>query len=143
MDRFTARLVEDAGCLVWTGATDKDGYPIFQLGTKHAVRGHRWWWEQHHGSIPPGLQVCHGCDRPPCVRHLFLGTSAENIHDRDRKGRTSKGEAHCRVKLTDQQVADIRRRRSAGERPIDLAREYGVSKGHVSNLTRPGSIWRR
>ena len=89
LDRFTARLVEDDGCLVWTGARDKDGYPLFQLGVRRLVRGHRWWWEQHHGPIPPGLIVRHGCDRPPCVRHLELGTHADNAQDRQRRGRAA------------------------------------------------------
>jgi hypothetical protein len=37
-------------------------------------------------------------------------------------------------KLTDEQVAEIRRRRSAGERGRALAKEFGVTELHVSLL---------
>jgi hypothetical protein len=42
-----------------------------------------------YGPIPPGLYVCHRCDNPPRCEptHLWLGTAADNAHDRDMKGR--------------------------------------------------------
>ena len=46
--------------------------------------------EEAHGPIPDGLLVLHSCDNPSCVNpdHLRVGTQAENIQDRDAKGRT-------------------------------------------------------
>jgi hypothetical protein len=44
--------------------------------------------------------VCHRCDNRLCVNpeHLFLGTNADNVADRVRKGRTVKGPrvTHCK-----------------------------------------------
>lgn len=39
--------------------------------------------------LPDGLQVCHRCDNPPCVRpsHLFAGTQSDNMLDCSSKGR--------------------------------------------------------
>jgi hypothetical protein len=48
----------------------------------------------------------------------------------------TRGERSPAAKLTDAQVAEIRRRYAAGERAVDLAGEYGVHKGYVQQLAR-------
>jgi len=57
---------------------------------------HRISWRLHNGDIPAGMCVLHKCDNPRCVRpeHLFLGTQADNIADKVRKGRQARGERH-------------------------------------------------
>lgn len=139
------KTVRESTCLRWTGATDKDGYPMFALSrAKSVVRGTRWLWEQVRGAIPPGpdgkpLQVCHTCDHPWCVEieHMWLGTNAENTADRQTKRRTASGDQHYAVKLTDAEALAFHAEANHPEaRLADLAAVYGISVGHAKNLRR-------
>ena len=69
---------------------------------------HRGTWIAANGPIPPGMEVCHVCDNPPCVNleHLWLGTRSDNRRDCIVKGR------HNTTILTEANVREIRRRYS-------------------------------
>ena len=92
LERIFARADRGGECWVWTLAVDRDGYGKVQVKGR-TLRPHRVVYETLVGPIPEGLVVCHRCDNPRCVRpdHLFLGTQAENIADRDAKGHTARG----------------------------------------------------
>jgi hypothetical protein len=143
-------------CWPWTGAVTSDGYGRFCYANGEA-KASRFGWELANGPIPDGLNVLHSCDCPPCQNpaHWFLGTHQENMADRDRKGRTARGERSgarlhpekwlvrprgeecANAKLTNRQVAAIRRRYAKGGTTQDaLAREHGVTQGHISELVR-------
>ena len=76
-------------CWKWQGARFPAPYDYGHLCYDRYT--HRIAWELTYGPVPDGMQVCHHCDNPPCCNptHLFLGTQADNMHDRDRKGRNS------------------------------------------------------
>jgi len=80
-------------CLEWTARKNNCGYGSFRRSNTMAL-AHRVAWELANGCIPDGICVCHVCDNPSCVlvEHLFLGTNAQNIADRDSKGRQASGD---------------------------------------------------
>ena len=94
-------------------------------------------WKKHNGEIPSLMCVCHKCDMPSCVNpeHLFLGTHKDNMADRAKKGRyLHKGERNNSAKLTELEVAMIRKLINEGSACLDLAREFGVSDGMIGHI---------
>lgn len=89
--RFYRYVLIADGCWLWTGAKNRMGYGVFQIGRRGegTVLASRYAWEFFCGDIPDGLCVLHRCDTPACVnhRHLFLGTRADNNRDMVAKGR--------------------------------------------------------
>lgn len=130
------RQAEDE-CWEWQGYLDKDGYGLFQWQGKR-VGAHVLALSFTTGEIKAeGLDTRHSCDNPPCVNpnHLTFGTRLENVHDMISRGRAARS-----GKLTDAQVIEIRERRAAGARQMDLAKQYGVSDGQISMIVR-GKRW--
>jgi hypothetical protein len=158
-----SRTVEQPnGCLEWTGARTTAGYGLIQRRKmfKSPMSVHRLVWTAAHGEIPDGMGVLHKCDNPPCLRlkHLFLGDDQANTDDKLAKGRhrhghlygddhparkhpelVPRGEAHPMVKLTLEQVEQIRLRPT--ENAAALGKEFGVSR-HAINAIRAGRTWK-
>lgn len=134
MDRFWAKVDRSGTCWLWRGKLTRYGYGLFCLQRDHPVATHRYSYEQHSGSIPIGLLVCHTCDVRNCVNpdHLFLGTHRDNTLDCVAKGRFADGERNGHAKLTEAQVREIRRRHAAGGvRQKDIALNFGVSRALI------------
>ena len=120
---------------------------------------------------PQTVCVLHRCNNPPCCNpaHLWLGTPKENIADAYLKGRfdarnasrwpesrarglrngkytkpenTPRGSSHPRARLTEEDVAAIRRR-FTGKRGecVAIAKEYGMRPVTIYDI-RSGKIWR-
>lgn len=131
VDRFWAKVNKFAprGCWLWTASTIR-GYGQFHLprlaGRQHTVYAHRLAWTLTNGEIQDNLFVCHTCDQPLCCNpsHMFLGTQADNLADARQKGRLVDG-AHLR-KLSDEDMATIRRTYEPRVNGQQLAERYGV-----------------
>lgn len=93
--RFWSMVIDSGECRFFRGMAEKHGQ--FWLSHTEWVSAHRYAWELANGPIPEGLYVLHTCpggDNPGCVEitHLRLGTHAENMQDRNERGRTAKGD---------------------------------------------------
>ncbi len=143
--RFWDKVKKTDGCWEWTGWT-RESYGRIKTGGGAFQTAHRVSWELHNGAIPPGLFVLHKCDNPKCVRpdHLFMGTKADNNHDRHSKGRSGShiGEKNGRHILSEADVLEIRRRFSPWKcKYKDLAKEFNVSMSTI-NYILAGRTWK-
>lgn len=138
--RFWSKVEKSDGCWLWTAARITRGYGMFSFKDT-PLTAHQVAYVLSFGPIPEGKHICHHCDTPPCCRpdHLYAGTPAQNMADRDKRGRAvhPRGERHGQSKLTLQQVQIIRTDPAMGS---ELAARFGVSRATVSNI-RNNHIW--
>ena len=133
-------------CWKWKAYKNKDGYGHFCLNGK-TERAHRISFLLEKGYWTEKC-ICHSCDNPSCVNpsHLWEGTIKENAIDRTKKGRSKGscliGEKNPAVKLTVQQVNEIREQRFGGVLLKTLAKKYGVSFQHISLIVR-NKTWKK
>jgi predicted DNA-binding protein (UPF0251 family) len=146
------------GCWEWQGGKGGTGYGTVKVEGR-MVLAHRIAFELVNGPIPPGKNVCHHCDNPPCVRpdHLFTGSQSDNIKDAVRKGRVirppqdtitsnhppetvARGERHGKSKLTAEKVREMRLLRAEGWTHRQLAVHFGISRGTVGFVLN-GTTW--
>jgi len=136
--RFWAKVQKGEGCWEWQASTARGyGQMGTMVGGRHVTyRAHRLSWAVHNGPVPQGMDVCHRCDNPPCVRpdHLFVATRQGNLADASDKGRTASGVRNGHSRLSAVDVARIRERVALGERSSDVAADTGVSYSHVRDL---------
>lgn len=141
-------------CWMWSRGVNRQGYGKIKMHGR-TVFAHRASFEIFVSEIPVGMQVCHRCDVPACVNpaHLFVGTSADNHADRNKKNRQARGDRQgLRVhpdraprgsrngsaKLTEVDVKEIRKRLEAGELRREVAALYSVSTATINFIA-----WRR
>lgn len=124
-------------CLEWPYAK-MSGYGYFTTN-KRNFSCHREAWKYFNGRIPKGKCVLHHCDNPPCYRrnHLFLGNNKINALDRHRKGRGKmmfSKTYHPLRRLSDNDVAKIRKSYERGELQREIADRFAVCRSYVSMI---------
>lgn len=138
-------------CHLWQGHCSIRGYGVIRLlGRNFPV--HRVAYAFANGPIPDGSSwdgvggftktlVLHRCDVKNCANpaHLFLGSTADNVHDKLGKGRGKiVGTENSNAKLTDEEVRAIRKDPRI---QADIAADYGVNQQSVSNI-KTGKTWK-
>lgn len=142
VQRFWLNVNKTDGCWLWTGGTHKTSYGRFNVNYRK-VLVHRFSYELHKGKIPKGLVVRHTCHNPLCVNpeHLLVGTQADNMDDCIKANRQCKGSGKSDAKINESIAKDIKSKLAKGERNIDIAEYYGISKDIVSCIKR-GLNWK-
>jgi predicted XRE-type DNA-binding protein len=133
-------------CWLWTGYTCGTSYGVFAIHGKN-YKAHRVSFFLANGYIDDELLVLHRCDVRRCVnpRHLFQGSPKENSQDAVRKGRNAKifGEQNGNRKLTEKQVAEIRRMcRDRVMSQKAIAEHFGVCETTVYYIFH-GERWKK
>jgi hypothetical protein len=117
-DRFWSKTTP-SDCIVWTGALNSRGYPMFRWNG-NARLAHRLAWEEAHGPIPDGMTIDHLCLNQRCVKvdHLEVVSVEENSrrkaetytecsrgHTLVARKRGSRWERRCATCETEQRIA--------------------------------------
>lgn len=146
LKRTIAEHGDSDECLLWPFAKNRWGYGILvwspQPRMVQQVKAHQLAYFLTHGecALPLGR---HTCDIPACFnpRHIIPGTDAENVADKVARGRCARvtGEANGAAKLTEEIVAQIRKR-ALTERHIDIAKALGLERHTVTRAIR-GDSW--
>ena len=152
-ERFWAKVDKSGpnGCWLWTSTRLPKGYGVISINGKTQY-AHRISWELHNGLIPNhdsphGMCVLHKCDNPSCVNpaHLFLGSNADNMRDRDEKGRAAdqSGEKNNFAKLTEDKVRLIKRFLALPKgrfTQATIGKLFGVTRQAISSINT-GNRW--
>lgn len=125
--------------------SNRGGYPAIMLwhNGKYVRRHvHTLVLTAFVGPRPPGQEARHGPAGPlaASLTNLCWGTPSENQMDKVRDGTSNRGERQWQAKLTWPAVAEIRRRVTAGELIMHIAREFGVSPRNIRNIMA-GDTW--
>jgi predicted XRE-type DNA-binding protein len=98
------------------------------------------------GPCPSGMECRHidGDSLNNRLDNLCWGSRSENEQDKVRHGRFhggfERGEGHKMAKLTEEQVAEIRRLYAAGEMQAQIAARFGISRPSISSIIN-GKHW--
>lgn len=121
-----------------------DGYAQVGLSVRGQYKTcqiHRLIAAAWHGSSELQIRHLDGDklnNRPENLKH---GTAQENAADRQKHGRTARGESNGRACLSAAQVMEIRQIHAAGGRSLrSISMDYGVTHRTVSRLIR-GITW--
>lgn len=128
----TFRHDEESGCWLWTNVISCD-YPYFKVrkdGDYLNFKASRMSYELYVGEIPPGMLVCHECDKPACVNpeHLFLGSPLDNVQDMLSKGRGGK-----HGKVTPEVLERMKRLEAQFLTNVAIGKILGISTTAVRN----------
>lgn len=131
VERFNS-LVDKRGadeCWNWRGGINN----VNDYGAFCGHGAHRFAYSLVYGEIPDGLVICHTCDNPRCCNpaHLYAGTMADNIHDREARNRGNHPYATRARSMRELRAKKIIEDRANGASLQELSEKYFVSKQSI------------
>lgn len=125
-------------CWRFSAHVTKGGYGGFSDDRGKPYPAHRFCYEMIHGVQPPEIMICHSCDNRACVNpdHLWPGSHAENMADRNAKGRQSRTRKYA--KLTEDQARTIKFHEQGPHH--EIASRYNISRTTISFIKK-GTRW--
>lgn len=141
--RFWSKVdvaASQADCWEWQSTLNDGGYGRFFVN-RSWVAAHRFAYEAVNGPIPDGHQIRHMCHNRRCCNpaHLTTGTAQDNSNDAKEAGKIAKGSRSPSAKLTEDDVAYIRRNPEK-LKGSELAAKFGVAASTISYVRR-GRGW--
>lgn len=133
--------IKDTGCWEWNKCRGVQGYGVVRMNGKN-IRANRISLEFKLGrKILSGMLACHKCNNPPCCNpdHLVEGTLQDNMDDKVRSNRQTKGETNGNSKLTEEQVIKIKELKGV-KSGRDVANEFNVKPPCIYKIWR-GVNW--
>lgn len=143
VDAILSRRSDD--CIDWPFAKDVTGRGRVWADGRLWLAS-RYVCTRAHGEPPTKEhEAAHSCGmgHKGCVNphHLRWATRAQNAADKLKHGTQLCGERHYWAKLSEVDVAEIRKRLAAGEMQSAIASDYGVSQSNIS-LIATKKLWR-
>ena len=128
-------------CWTWLGGLS-GGYGHFWNGSKR-IMAHRFSYEKYVRKLIDGEQALHHCDNRSCVNpnHLFVGTNLDNVRDKVKKGRQTRGEKSNRGTLKATDIPTIRYMKAQGYTNAMVSEIFKISSGTVSKIANK-QIWK-
>lgn len=129
-------LIEDRGydtpCWAWQLSKGNLGYGLTRRGTPGGKRNqaaHRFYYKEHVGPIPEGMDLHHLCGQRDCVNPTHLKPLTTGAHLRQHS------------QLTPEMVAEIRSRYVPRKvTRAMLADEFGTSTRNIKHIIA-GTTW--
>lgn len=152
-DRFIEKVAipeNNGDCWIWIASTRrKYGHFLRWVNNKRtSAKAHRYSYEYYNKVTKEdmkGFFVCHKCDNPLCVnpKHLFLGTSLDNVKDMVLKGRHSFGRNKNHKWLSKETAIKIRKFKKENPNILNthISKLFEISKQQVSRILR-NEIWK-
>jgi DNA-binding XRE family transcriptional regulator len=147
IDRFWSKIdiKDDDDCWNWLKGKGKNGYGQFSVGLKK-IGAHQFSYLINNkiNKIDDKIFVCHSCDNKLCTnpKHLWLGTSLDNMGDCKLKKRNPIGSKHGNSKILEKDVKKIRIMYSDNKYSVnEIAKQFNVSHATIQRIAT-GDIWK-
>ncbi len=143
--RFFDKVQITKHCWLWEAQISDKGYGQFKFHGS-GIPAHRFSYQLFVGPIEPGKMILHRreCGNRSCVNpnHLYMGTNADNVRDRELWGNPGIGEKHGRAKLSESNVLAVRRiHKDKRCGYAETAESFGVTPALIGSIVR-GRLWR-